>query len=143
MDEKRDRRQLHTLRKTIEQSDFPERKALIKLARHSPPERLKDIEHSLFLVMKKALVEHREENLFRDRHICVLELPEEYEKRLLGKGVETIGKLCSFREEEINSMGFTPEETAEIRALLGDVGLALKFKMQDDRPSIVGKDFVP
>jgi DNA-directed RNA polymerase alpha subunit len=119
MDKEKERRQLHTLRKTIEQSDLPERKALIKLARKSPPDRLKEIEHSLFLVMQKVLTEQR--------HICCLELPEEYERKLLKEQIETIGKLCSFREEELNALGLTPEETSEIKALMGDVGLALKI----------------
>jgi hypothetical protein len=61
---------------------------------------------------------------------------------LVEKGVITIGKLCSFREDELNDLGFTEEETAEIRALLGDVGLTFKFSGRKDRPSVVGKDFV-
>jgi DNA-directed RNA polymerase alpha subunit len=127
MDKEKERRQLHTLRKTIEQSDLPERKALIKLARKSPPDRLKEIEHSLFLVMQKVLTEQRKESSFKQRHICCLELPEEYERKLLKEQIETIGKLCSFREEELNALGLTPEETSEIKALMGDVGLALKI----------------
>jgi hypothetical protein len=126
MAEGKDRRQLHALRKTIEQADLPERKALITLARKSDPEQLRDANHGLYLAMQKMLSNRRKESSFKQREISCLELPAEIEKKLLAKDIRRLENLCAYNEEGLNALGFDEREISRIRAHLGELGLAFR-----------------
>jgi hypothetical protein len=123
MAEGKDRRQFHGLRKIIDEAPLPQRKALIALARTSSPDRLKDTEHSLFLLMQRMLDGKKSKDGSEHAQISCLQLPKKLEEKLLEVNLWTLGQLCSYRETDMADLEFTSREITKIRAQLSELGL--------------------